>query len=163
SPADRARRLLGAARAEFWSGDATKARELAEEGLQLADDPLLHADLMAQVETIAGIAGPPLSEAVLFQELDRVRELDTERSANFALEYMQLEWWSEVRSALAETLREGRASGNLLRIVWNQGCTAFLELRHGRLTAAELAAAEAIPLGEALGVPVWTGYASIAL
>ena len=83
--------------------------------------------------------------------------------AGFAYDYLALEWYDELRASLDETLREGRAAGNLLRVVWNQSCTAHLELRLGRLNAATAAAAEAIPLGEAIGMPALVGSASSAL
>ena len=83
--------------------------------------------------------------------------------AGYAYDYLAVEWYDELRSSLAETLREGRASGNLVRIVWNQTCSAHLELRLGRLTAAAACAAEAIPIGETIGTPALVGAASAAL
>ena len=73
--------------------------------------------------------------------------------AGFAFDYLALEWYEILRASLDETLREGRAKGNRLRIVWNQTCAAHLELRQGRLDAATVAAAEAMQLGEAIGTP----------
>ena len=234
--ADAARRLYAASRAAFWAGDASRARELAEEGLPLADDALLHADLIQQLGGIADWQGRSLPEAVFLQELERIEEVDGERAARmlyvvitlrlksfdaagaatlaprleaaarvagswwrprtlsgaaaayllagereraltlfrelvgchaipagFAFDYLALEWYEEVRASLDETLREGRASGNRLRIVWNQSCAAHLDLREGRLDAAAVAAAEAIRLGEAIGTPALVGVASAAL
>ena len=93
-----------------------------------------------------------------------------------AFEFMSLEWYEELRQSLAETLRGARAEGNLHRIAWNRTCAAHLELRFGRLHAAEVAAAEAIPLGEVLvnpkmdlaaaalaGVQAWRGQADSCL
>jgi DNA-binding CsgD family transcriptional regulator len=87
-----------------------------------------------------------------------------------AFDYMSLEWYDRLRESLAETLRAARADGNIHRIAWNRTCAAHLELRHGRLDAAEAAAAEALPLGEAIserkidlaaaalaGVQAWRG------
>ncbi len=93
------------------------------------------------------------------------RELVTNPAipAVFPYDYMALEWYDELRTALAETLREGRATGHLLRIAWNQSVAAHLELRLGRLNASAAAASEAIPLGETIGTPVLVGIASAAL
>src|SRR5262249_18546866 len=84
-------------------------------------------------------------------ELDRERTIGPGVVANHAFEDLSLELYDELRSALAESLRDGRATGNQLRIGWNQICTAHLELRQGRLDAAGGAAAEAIHLAEANG------------
>jgi DNA-binding CsgD family transcriptional regulator len=234
--ADAARRLYAASRAAFWAGDASRARELAEDALLLADDPLLHADLVQQLGGIGDWQGDSLPEAVFLQELERIEGLDGERAARmlyvvitlrlksfdaagaaalaprlevaardagswwrprtlsgaaaayllagerdraitlyreladcyampagFAFDYLSLEWYDVLRASLDETLREGRAKGNRLRIVWNQSCAAHLELRQGRLDAAVAAAAEAIQLAEAIGTPALVGTASAAL
>src|SRR5581483_5533718 len=234
--ADAARRLYAASRAAFWGGDASVARELAEEALPLADEPLLHADLIQQLGGIADWQGRSLPEEVFLRELERIEEIDRERAARmlyvvitlrlkafdaagaaalaprleaaardagpwwrprtlsgaaaayllagrreralglfrelvdchampagFAFDYMALEWYGELRASLDETLREGRSTGNRLRIVWNQSCAAHLELRQGRLDAAAVAAAEAIRLGETIGTPALVGVASAAL
>jgi DNA-binding CsgD family transcriptional regulator len=233
---DAARRLYEASRAAFWAGDATHARELAEEALPLADDPLLHADLIQQLGGIGDWQGQSLPETVFLKELERIEGLDGERAARmlyvvitlrlkafdaegaaalaprleaaaedagpwwrprtlsgaaaaylhagereralalfgelatshampagFAFDYLALEWYDVVRESLDETLREGRANGNRLRIVWNQSCAAHLELRQGRLNAAAAAAAEAIELGGSIGTPALVGLASAAL
>lgn len=231
----RARRLYGASRAAFWAGDATRALALAGQGLGLADDPLLHADLVVQMSAIVEWQGGGSPEPPLVRELD-VAELDDERRskvlfeivklrldafdaagavalaprlerhargagdwwgprglagaaaayqsagarddatrlfrelashpampAGFAFDYLALEWFDELRVSLDATLREGRAEGNMLRVVWNQSCLAHLEVRLGRLTAAEAAAAEAIPIGDAIGTPTLVGVATGAL
>jgi DNA-binding CsgD family transcriptional regulator len=231
-----ARRLYAASRAAFWAGEATHARELAEEALPLADDPLLHADLIQQLGGIADWQGASLPETVFLKEYEQIEHLDGERAARmlyvvitlrlksfdaagaaalapqletaardagdwwkprtlagaaaaylhagereralelfhelagwhampagFAFDYLALEWYDVLRASLDETLREGRANGNRLRIVWNQGCAAHLELRLGRLDAATVAAAEAIQLGEVIGTPALVGTASAAL
>jgi DNA-binding CsgD family transcriptional regulator len=233
--AARARRLYVASRATFWAGDATRALALAEQGLPLADDPLLHADLVVQVSAIVEWQGGGAPEPPLLRELD-VAELDDERRskllfevaklrldafdaagalalaprleqhargagdwwgprglagaaaayltagarddatrlfrelvshpampAGFAFDYLALEWFDELRSSLDVTLRDGRADGNMLRVVWNQSCLAHLEVRLGRLVAAEAAAAEAIPIGDAIGTPTLVGVAMGAL
>ena len=87
-------------------------------------------------------------------------------------QYMALEWYDEVRASVAETIVQARAKGNLHNVGWNRTVAAHLELRHGRLDAAESAAAEAIPLREILseakidiataalaGVQAWRGQA----
>jgi len=230
-----ARRLYAASRAAYWAGDAVRARELADEALPLADDPLLHADLIQQLGGIADWQGQSLPETVFLQELDQIEELDDERAARmlyvvitlrlkafdaagaaelaprlevaardagpwwkprtlagaaaayllagdreramplyryladsyampagFGYDFLAIEWYDVLRASLDETLREGRAKGNRLRIVWNQSCAAHLELRLGRLDAALVAAAEAIQLGEAIGTPALVGAASAA-
>ncbi len=83
--------------------------------------------------------------------------------AGFGFDFLAIEQYDVLRASLDETLREGRAKGNQLRIVWNQSCGAHLELRQGRLDAAVVAAAEAIQLGEAIGTPALVGTASAAL
>jgi DNA-binding CsgD family transcriptional regulator len=48
-------------------------------------------------------------------------------------------------------------------VAWNQGCGAHLDLRLGRLAAAETAASEAIPLADTNGTMTVAGFASAAL
>jgi DNA-binding CsgD family transcriptional regulator len=74
-----------------------------------------------------------------------------------------IEWFDELRAALAATLRRGRADGHLLRVANNQVCFTHLELRLGRLREAESAAAEAITLGEATGNLMLVGDAMSGL
>ena len=234
--AEAARRLYEASRAAFWAGEAAHARELAEEALPLADDPLLHADLIQQLGGIgdwqgaqpagerlpqgaradrgarrraggpdalrrdhaqpqvlrrgrrrrAGAAArgrrprgrpvvaaphalrrgrrlPGRGRARAAMELFRELADHYAMPAGFAFDYLALEWYDVLRASLDETLREGRAKGNRLRIVWNQSCAAHLELRLGRLDAAVAAAAEAIQLGEVIDTPALVGVASAAL
>jgi DNA-binding CsgD family transcriptional regulator len=97
------------------------------------------------------------------EELYRELLVDSAVVANHAFEYLSLELYGELRSALAESLRDGRAAGNQIRISWNQICAADLELRQGRLDAAFVAAAEAVQLGETIGLHEHVGFASIAL
>ncbi len=101
------------------------------------------------------VAGDRDRAARLFRELAHNPAIP----AVFPYDYMSLGWYDELRASLAETLREGRATGHLLRIVWNQSCAAHLELRLGRLTASAAAAVEAVPLGEAIGTPALVGVA----
>ena len=79
--AEAARRLYEASRAAFWAGEATHARELAEEALPLADDPLLHADLIQQLGGIGDWQGHSLPESVFLRELEQIEGLDDERAA----------------------------------------------------------------------------------
>ncbi len=79
--AEAARRLYAASRAAFWAGDAGHARALAEEALPLADDVLLHADLIQQLGGIADWQGQSLPETVFLQELERIEGVDDERAA----------------------------------------------------------------------------------
>jgi len=67
------------------------------------------------------------------------------------LQLMALEWFDAVRAGVDETIVRARASGNLQNIGWNRTVAAHLELRCGRLDAAEAAVAEASPLREILG------------
>ncbi len=100
---------------------------------------------------------------------DRFEELleevgdDPAALANFALDLVWAERYELARRALELTLREGRKSGNRLRILWNQACSAQLELRLGRLPQAMSAAAESVTLGEAHGVAYWAGIAHASL
>jgi DNA-binding CsgD family transcriptional regulator len=95
----------------------------------------------------------------LFSEI-----LDNDASvASCALDLIWAERYEEARHALERTLREGRASGNQMRVIWNQTCFAHLELRLGRLAQALAAAAEAIALAEAHGMGAYSGIARCAL
>jgi len=115
--------------------------------------------------TLAGAAGAYLLAGERDTAVSLFRELAAHPAmpAGFAFDYMALEWYDEVRSSLADTFREGRASANQLRIVWNQMVSAHLEVRLGRLGAAEIAASEAISLGEVLGVTTLVGAAAAAV
>ncbi len=95
----------------------------------------------------------------LFQEVID----DDAVTANMALDLVWTERFAEARHALEATLLEGRSSGNTIRIIWNQACLAHLETRLGRLDAAQLAASEAITLGEAHGTAFWVAIARAAL
>ncbi len=80
-----------------------------------------------------------------------------------AFDFMALERFDELRRSLDETLRQARAEGNAHRVIWNRNCAAHLELRCGRLGAAEAAAAEAIRIGELNEEPKSElGYAVLA-
>ncbi len=233
--ADRARRLYAAAHAVSRAGDSARALELAEEALPLADDPLLHADLVYLAGGVARRLGEDVTEGVFLRELE-VEGLDDERVAKllsevvdlrlydfdavgamalaprletaargveasrgrgalataasacllagkrdratslfrelardstipaiFPWDYLWLEWYDELRSSLAQTLYADRASGNLLRISFVQSAAAHLELVQGRLGASAAAAAEAIPLADAIGASAFAGIASGAL
>ena len=105
------------------------------------------------------VAGERDHAEALYRELS----VDPGVVANHAFEYLSLELYDELRSALAESLRDGRATGNQLRICWNQVCAADLEVRQGRLDSAIAAAAEAVHLGETIGQPPIVGFASAAL
>jgi DNA-binding CsgD family transcriptional regulator len=83
--------------------------------------------------------------------------------ASCALDLVWAERYAEARRALETTLREGRASGNQMRVIWNQACLAHLELRLGRLPQALAAAAEAIALADAHGMGAYAGIARSAL
>ena len=112
--------------------------------------------------TLAGAAAAYLHAGDRERALELFRELADWHAmpAGFAFDFLALEWYDVLRASLDETLLEGRANGNRLRIVWNQSCAAHLELRLGRLDAATAAAAEAIQLGEVIGIPALVGVAS---
>ena len=84
-------------------------------------------------------------------------------TANMALDLVWAERYAEARHALDASLRDGRTTGNRMRVIWNQACLAHLEVRLGRLAEAELAAAEAIALGEAHGTLLWLAVSRAAL
>jgi DNA-binding CsgD family transcriptional regulator len=94
-----------------------------------------------------------------FEQLLHDMADDAAAVATISLDLLWAERYDLVRRVLTSTLREGRAVGNNLRIIWNQACVAHLELRLGRLREAQSAAAEAITLGDAHGM---TKYAAIA-
>jgi DNA-binding CsgD family transcriptional regulator len=83
--------------------------------------------------------------------------------ASCAIDMIWAERYDESRHALETTLREGRASGNRMRVVWNQSCMAHLELRLGRLPQALAAASEAIALADAHGMNAYAGISRYAV
>jgi DNA-binding CsgD family transcriptional regulator len=136
------------------------------------------AELAAQAESIAPRAGPwwrprgliiAATAYLAVARLDDFERLlaevvhDDAAVANHALDLIWAERYDLVRSVLDSTLREGRAAGNQMRIIWNQASFAHLELRLGRLHEALPAVAEAVTLGDARGVRSWAGIARIAL
>jgi DNA-binding CsgD family transcriptional regulator len=97
------------------------------------------------------------------EELYRELLVDPGVVANHAFEYLSLELYDELRSAIAESLRDGRATGNQMRICWNQFVAAHLELRQGRLDPAIGAAAEAVHVGETIATAGLGGFTPGAL
>jgi DNA-binding CsgD family transcriptional regulator len=83
--------------------------------------------------------------------------------ANHALDMIWAERYELTRSVLDSTLREGRAAGNEMRVIWNQAALAHLELRLGRLHHVLPAVAESVTLADARGVLNWAGIARGAL
>jgi DNA-binding CsgD family transcriptional regulator len=79
-PDDRARRLVAAAQAAFWSGDTTHALALCERTLTIVDDPLIRADLVHQYATAAAWLEHPPTLPDLEVEAARVDELDADRA-----------------------------------------------------------------------------------
>ena len=75
-------------------------------------------------------------------------------------DYLWLEWYAELGASLAEALRNARAGGNQVRVAYTLAASVHLELRIGRLSRAAAAAAEAIPLAEAIGTSAIAGIAS---
>ena len=154
--ATRAVKLAYALATAKWArDDVSGALALAPRLEELAE----HADAWWQPRARGMVAGTytcvgdyERGEPMYREQLDQPAV-----TANYAIDLMWLEWYEEARSALESTLREGRAAGNRLRVVWNQVCLAYLELRLGRLDAAAAAAAEAITLGEAIGSRAWAG------
>jgi len=131
--------------------DAAGAAALAPRLEQYARGagPEWQARTLAVVAGVYLLAGERKPAAGLFRTLATHPALPT----MCAFYYMSLEWYDELRASLDETLRAARAEGNLHRIAWNRSCAAHLELRHGRLSAAEAAAVEAISLESVLGQP----------
>jgi len=229
SLADRARRLFEAAAAWRLAGDNGRALELAGEALPLAEDRLLHAELVHIVGAIRQQQDSTVSDLDFVRELEvkgldalrraklltlavnaRLYALDTtgaialaaeaeaaareadwpygltypasayllggerERAAGLFRElgrdpdipalapwgYLWLEWYDDLRSALTRSLSDSRAQGNRIRVVYTLATSAHLEMRLGRLSQAAAAAAEAIPLAEAIGTPALAGVAS---
>jgi DNA-binding CsgD family transcriptional regulator len=131
--------------------DAAGAAELASRLERFAEGA--GAEWAARFRGQAAIAYLTAGERDRARRLFEGLESDPTMPVKAAFEYMSLELDDTLRSSLAETLRQERAAGNLHRIAWSLTGAAHLELRHGRLTAAEAAAAEAIGLGEILANP----------
>jgi DNA-binding CsgD family transcriptional regulator len=83
--------------------------------------------------------------------------------ASCAIDMIWAERYDEARHALETTLREGRAAGNRMRVIWNQTCMAHLELRLGRLPQALAAGAEAFALADAHGMNAYAGISRYAI
>ena len=105
------------------------------------------------------LAGARDDATALFRELLAEPAIPS----GYAYDYLSLEWYEELEASLDATLREGRANGHQLRIVWNQACGAHLMVRIGRLDKAASAAAEAISLGDVIDTPALVGSARGAL
>ena len=111
------------------------------------------ADRGARARCVAGIAHLLAGERDEAIRCFRAPPPHPDQATMAAFDYMSLEWYDELRSSLSDTLADGSPTGNLHRIIWNRSCAAHLELRQGRLAAAEAAAAEALRLGELLDEP----------
>ncbi len=131
--------------------DAAGAAELAPRLERYA--PGASEDWQARFRGLAAIAYLAAGERARAVRLFEGLASDPAMPTKAAFEYMSLERYDLLRASLAETLRQERADGNLHRIAWIRTCAAHLELRQGRLSAAEAAAAEAIDLGEILADP----------
>ena len=81
---ERARRLVEAATAAYWSGDPELAVQLAERALPLAKDPVLHAMVIHRLAVIADWHGSWQDRVVSTETLEREAEvvapLDARRS-----------------------------------------------------------------------------------
>ncbi len=81
-PADRARRMCAAAQAAFWAGDSRRAIAVCERALPLAADPLLRADLVHQLWSVAGWQTDSGGITLDFDaEVARVEDIDADRAA----------------------------------------------------------------------------------
>ncbi|HEX6139758.1 MAG TPA: AAA family ATPase, partial [Candidatus Limnocylindria bacterium] len=231
----RARRLVEAATAAYWSGDSTMAVSLAERALPLARDPLLHAMVVHRLAVIADWHGSWHDRVVPTEVLEReaaaVAPLDARRSVgllgvilqrhfqsldtpralalaerrlalcepvgderhlraiqdlarasglrgdvarttelceqilarvatdggvigfatNIAEPLLWLERYGECRSLLVRSVEEARASGNIVRLMFEQTNLALLELRTGAFPHALAAASEVSGLAEETG------------
>ncbi len=78
---DVARRLAAAVRRANWAGNTAHSSELAEEALRLTDDPLVRADLLLYLESLANWRAEPFREDRLLEAVD-AGGLDSDRVAN---------------------------------------------------------------------------------
>ncbi len=81
NPAQRASRTLSAARAALAAGALTEAERLVEEGLALADDGLLRADLILEGANVAFRRHGTMPVSTLIVEVDWVQRLDPARAS----------------------------------------------------------------------------------
>jgi DNA-binding CsgD family transcriptional regulator len=108
----------------------------------------------------------PASAWLLAGERERATELFLELAgvpdipALCPWDYLWLEWYDELRASLSRSLRDSRAGGNRVRVAYALATSAQLEVRLGQLARAAAAAAEAIPLAEAIGTPAIAGIAA---
>jgi DNA-binding CsgD family transcriptional regulator len=159
---DRATRvLMNLVSARGAAFDAAGAVELAEQLESVAR----HAGQWWGPRGIAISAAAQLSVGRIehFDELLNEVASDDAVVSTIALDLIWAERYDLVRNALESTLRDGRAAGNRIRIIWNQACLANLELRLGRLHQAQAAASEAVTLADAHGMQNWAGIARTAL
>ncbi|HZV52758.1 MAG TPA: AAA family ATPase [Candidatus Dormibacteraeota bacterium] len=80
-PTRRAHRTLNAARAALAAGTIAEAETLVEEGLALADDALLRADLILEGANVAFRRHGTMPVPTLVAEAERVRDLDPVRAS----------------------------------------------------------------------------------
>ena len=99
--ADLARRLYAASIAWHRAGDATRGLALTEEALPVADDPLVHADLLALAGETRRRQGADVPERVYLQELE-VEGLDELRTARLLAQIVDARLYSfDAAGALA--------------------------------------------------------------
>ena len=102
------------------------------------------------------LAGEHERATALYRELARYPDL----AALGPWDYLWLEWYEELGTSLAQTLNAARAEGNQVVVAYTLAATAQFEVRLGRLTQAAAAAAEAMPLADAIGTSAIAGIAS---
>jgi DNA-binding CsgD family transcriptional regulator len=134
-------------RMDRW--DALGAVELAHQIEAIADGA--GEDWGERGLTYAGVAYLTAGDFARAAERFRAQAALPAHPTMAGFQYMALDWFDQVRASVDETIVGARARGNLQNIVWNRTVAAHLELRCGRLDAAEAAAAEAIALRDILG------------
>src|SRR5581483_5807313 len=151
----RAKLLTLALDARLYALDAAGALSLAADAEAAAREAEWRYGLTYPASAYL-LAGERERAAELFRELADVPDIP----ALCPWDYLWLEWYDDLRAALARSLRDGRARGNRIRVAYALATSAQLEARLGQLAHAASAAAEAIPLAEAIGAPAVAGIAS---
>ena len=84
----RARRLTGAARATFWTGDADRGALLAEEAVESTQDPVLRADALLELEAIRGAQAAGAVEDRLLAGIAEIERLDPDQATRLLITVM---------------------------------------------------------------------------
>ena len=164
-----ARRLYSASRAAFWAGESAHARELAEGALPLTDDPLLRADLLQQVTSVAEWQGSGIPEAVFLAALEQVETLDQERVARMLYQVVKLRLDRFDAAGAVALVPRLEASARQAGPWWQPRCLAgaacaYLaagEWERATVLFGELAAHPAMPAGFAYDFMAVEWYAEV--